>query len=88
MKPYQKEGKKAEDIESELSKKYYQLGRYAVILENSAVEHIGWDNHINNDDEVKKLKKKRNRKIKYVSIGFILGILSTFLLEYIVRGLS
>lgn len=88
LKPFHKEGKKAEDIESELSKKYYQLGKYAVILENSAVEHIGWDNHINNDDEVKRLKKKRNRKIKYVSIGFVLGILFTFLLEYIVRGLS
>ena len=30
--------------EAEISQKYYSLGYYATILEESAVSHIGWDN--------------------------------------------
>ena len=32
--------------EQELSKMYYNLGYYAIILNNSAIKHIGWNNHI------------------------------------------
>ncbi|QXF34378.1 hypothetical protein CE143_15410 [Photorhabdus luminescens] len=42
------------DIEITLSKKYAKIDKYAVILDKSAVKHIGWnDYNINTDKEIR-----------------------------------
>lgn len=56
-----------------LSKAYHQAGFYAVILENSAVAHIGFDNHI---EDVREKVKKRKKKQKRLLINIILFVLA------------
>lgn len=67
---YERPGMKSANVESFLSNFYDALGMSTVILENSAVEHIGWDNHVSTLEE----KKKKKKKYKHLLLGFCLGI--------------
>lgn len=71
------------ESEKALSKKYAALGFYAVILENSAVAHIGWGNHV---EDVREKKKKRSRKKKYQWITIGVGIVA-FLIGFLAAKL-
>ena len=49
--------------ESFLSNFYDAIGMHVVILKESAVEHIGWNDHVFTLEEKQKiLNEKRNRK--------------------------
>lgn len=72
----------AGDTEMTLSKKYAEIGKYTVILDKSAVRHIGWDDHIKTDEEIKQRKIKNRRKIKYFTFGVITGCI----LMYLIKG--
>ncbi|WP_237387059.1 glycosyltransferase family A protein [Xenorhabdus sp. Sc-CR9] len=72
-------GKDFGEAEAHISKLYYDMGMYAVLLKNSATEHIGWDQHIINENDISHNKDKRQKKIKYFSIGFLLGCILTFI---------
>ncbi|MCT8350348.1 glycosyltransferase family 2 protein [Photorhabdus kayaii] len=70
------------DTEMTLSKKYAEIDKYAVILDKSAVKHIGWDDHINTDEEIRQRKRENRRKIKYFTFGVITGCF----LMYFIKG--
>lgn len=63
--------------EKTLSKLYAAQNRYALILENSAVLHTGFGEHVEIPDErVKKLQRKRRLRYKLLAvllIGLIIG---------------
>ncbi|MDE9455781.1 glycosyltransferase family 2 protein [Xenorhabdus bovienii] len=80
IKPYNR-NKSACETEGDISKLYYDKGMFAVILDRSAVEHIGWDSHILTGKEIILIRKKRIKKIKYIAIGFILGCIFMFFLK-------
>ncbi|WP_163370192.1 glycosyltransferase [Endozoicomonas acroporae] len=66
--------------EKELSRHYAQLGYYAAILENDAVLHTGFGEHV---EDVREKKKKRKRKQKDIAIYFLclfVGLLAGFFL--------
>lgn len=58
--------------EAEISMKYFEMGKYAVVLDKAATEHIGWAYHIIVNERDKK-RKRKNRK--YLTIGFVLGMI-------------
>ena len=67
--------------EAEIAIKYHSLNYYSVILKNNAVSHIGWDSHVDTEEEIKyKQKLKKLKKLKHITIGFILGSISTLIL--------
>ncbi len=65
--------------ESFLSNFYESIGMYCVVLKESAVEHLGWNDHVftieENHQNLKEKKKKKKKKYKHISLGFILGII-------------
>lgn len=63
-------------VESTISKYMKDNKMYAAILENDAVAHTGYDQHIADQNE---LKKKRKRKIKNVFIALTLFLLGFFI---------
>lgn len=71
------------ESEKALSKKYAELGFYAVILENSAVAHTGWGKHV---EDVREKKKKRSKKKKHQWITIGVGIVA-FLIGYLAANL-
>ena len=70
--------KYASAVESALSDNMVSSGMYAVILENDAVAHIGYDAHIKDKREIKKKRKKRTIQAiiaaGFLLIGFCIGI--------------
>nr|WP_314265620.1 glycosyltransferase [uncultured Moellerella sp.] len=59
--------------EKELSIGYLSKGMFIAILKESAVKHIGWEQHVLTEREIKEQKKKIKTKIKYSFIGFLVG---------------
>ena len=61
--------------EKELSRLYAQERRYALILENDAVLHTGFDAHVSIPKE--RLKKERRKKQDRIRLGitFVIGVL-------------
>lgn len=76
-------GKSSDLTEGVLSIAYSMYGMYVVILKKSAVKHIGWDNHIPTDKEI----FKKSKKIKYISIGFFVGVVITSALAYLLKSI-
>ncbi|MCM8536376.1 MAG: glycosyltransferase [Lentisphaeraceae bacterium] len=62
--------------EKVLSKAYHEAGYFAVILENSAVAHIGFDNHV---EDVREKLKKRKKKKKRLILTILLCLISIFI---------
>lgn len=69
--------------ESKTSIKYASIGKYAVILENSAVMHIGWADHVVDDAEKRRDRQKRVKRIVLGLAGFSTGILIGFFLGWL-----
>lgn len=69
--------------EKNLSRLYHAENRYALILENDAVLHTGFGEHVVDDVERKNKKRRKKReKIKNVSFflfGLLAGLGATFL---------
>src|SRR5690606_24977777 len=74
--------------EANISKQYHQMGMSAAILENSAVEHMGWGHHIKTSEDFKLLKIKNKIKIRYSLYGFLLGIISFGIFEYFLNWIN
>lgn len=76
---YERYNMKAITTEAFLSNFYDAIGMHVVILKDSAVEHIGWNDHVFTLEEKQKiLNEKRNRKYrkyKHILLGVILGII-------------
>ena len=76
---YERYNMTAIKTESFLSNFYDAIGMHVVILKESAVEHIGWNDHVFTLEEKQKiLNEKRNRKYrkyKHILLGVILGII-------------
>lgn len=80
---YERYGMKAVETESFLSNFYDAIGMHVVILKESAVEHIGWNDHVFSIEEKnqkihEELGEKRNKKYKrykHLFLGFMLGLL-------------
>ena len=70
--------------EKALSQTYADEGRYALILENDAVLHTGWGEHVSvrhEQERKQKAKRRQRQKVWAVSIasgsmGFLLGFLA------------
>ncbi|MTC70965.1 glycosyltransferase family 2 protein [Providencia sp. wls1914] len=73
-------GKSADLTEGVLSIAYSMYGMYVVILNKSAVKHLGWDNHIPTDSE----KFKKSKKIKYTTLGFLFGVLVSMIFSFLI----
>ncbi|NQZ59573.1 MAG: glycosyltransferase family 2 protein [Lentisphaeraceae bacterium] len=71
------------ESEKALSKHYAAAGLFAAILENSAVAHTGFEDHV---VDVREKKKKEKKKKKYQLIGLALSIVS-FSAGYVVASL-
>lgn len=65
--------------EKELSKKYADAGRYALILEDDAVLHTGFGGHVElTTERIRKQKRKNREKLRLgvaVAIGIAIGLL-------------
>lgn len=74
IKPYfcNKDGARTE---SYLSNIYFKKNMFAVFLEKSAVKHIGWEQHILSEKELRQKRKKNKKKFIQISIGFIVGFI-------------
>lgn len=74
---YYRDGMSAGETELFLSNFYDAIGMTTAILKKPAVKHIGWDSHVYSDNEKEIIKKEKERKskkkIKYITIGIILG---------------
>ena len=68
--------KQAINVESELSRHIKENNCYAAILENDAVAHIGYDNHLDNPVEKKNKIKKKLAIAFSVFVVFSLGFLA------------
>ena len=87
---YERQNMKALDTESFLSIFYEALGMSTAILKCSAVEHIGWNDHVFSFEENKinkKINKKKNRKkFRYILIGIFLGIILTLTIQLLIKN--
>ena len=76
---YERYNMKAITTEAFLSNFYDAIGMHVVILKDSAVEHIGWNDHVFTlEEKYKKIneeKYKKYKKYKHILLGFILGII-------------
>ena len=81
VKPFAKHVRSAKG-ESLTSIAYANLGKYAVILENSAVMHIGWEQHIVPQEDIKRLKK--NKRLHRLSI--VLGLIISFITGMVIAS--
>jgi GT2 family glycosyltransferase len=76
---YERYNMTAIKTESFLSNFYDAIGMHVVILKESAVEHIGWNDHVFTlEEKYKKIneeKYKKYKKYKHILLGFILGII-------------
>lgn len=74
--------------EAEIAIRYNQLKFHAVILANSAIEHLGWEQHILTESELNNLKKRNiSKKLKHIGIGILLGITISTSLFYILNSI-
>lgn len=70
----------ANEGEKRLSRFYADRQRYALILENDAVLHTGWGDHVTTGEETrKKYQRKRTEKLR-LALVFSLGLIFGFLL--------
>lgn len=77
--------KSADIRESEISVYYYNIGMKIAILKNSAIEHIGWEDHILTESEQSYLREKSNKKrkkYKHIFLGMLIGSFLTFCFFY------
>ena len=66
--------------ESKASIKFAALGKYPVILENSAVLHTGWHNHVTSGTEIDRQKWKMKKHRVLIICGFIAGMITGYLI--------
>lgn len=66
----------ASSVESGISKYVCDNNRFAALLENDAVAHIGYGRHIKDKNEVWKKRKKKIKNITLAVAVFIIGWLS------------
>lgn len=70
----------AKEGEKRLSRFYAERQRHALILENDAVLHTGWGEHVTTGDETrKKYQRKRTERLRLV-LTFLFGLALGFLL--------
>lgn len=74
--------------ESFLSNFYEAIGMSTVVLKNSAVTHLGWDDHVFTPEEIKQKnnekKQKNKKKFKHLLVGFSIGIIISILFFYLI----
>jgi hypothetical protein len=61
--------------EKELSKLYASEGRYALILENDAVLHTGFGEHVQVPEERKKKRRRKRLEMIKIVLAFIVGLI-------------
>jgi hypothetical protein len=69
--------------EKALSQIYAGEGRYALILENDAVLHTGWGEHVAVPHERERKQKARRRQRQKTGVAFLLGGSMGFLLKFL-----
>jgi len=66
--------------EKKLSQCYAEYGRYALILENDAVLHTGWGQHVVAQEEILKKAKRKAAQKWQLAIVFIIGLVIGYFL--------
>jgi hypothetical protein len=71
--------------EKALSQAYAGEGRYALILENDAVLHTGWEGHVTVPHEHERKQKAKRRQRQKIGMAFFLGSSAGFLLKFLLE---
>lgn len=73
--PYSQYDLHEEGTESGIAEAYQQHNMFAVILENDAVTHTGWGQHVSTQTELKKFqRRKKIRMIRNIAL-FVTGVI-------------
>jgi hypothetical protein len=67
--------------EKRLSQFYAERQRHALILENDAVLHTGWGEHVTTGDETRKKRQRKQAEKLRLALAFFIGITLGYFLE-------